>query len=78
MHMTGMLSRTYIQANDQTGALIDEIVQVTHLQPMRRDSLREIKDETGRDSTLQELIHVMPTRWPETVSEVKDILQFPR
>lgn len=37
MHLLDTLDRAYLQANDQTGALIDEIVQFAHLQPILRD-----------------------------------------
>lgn len=40
---------------------MDEIVHFANLQPILKDGLQEIKDETGRDSTLQELIHVILT-----------------
>lgn len=72
MHLADTLSRAYLQANDQTGALMDGNVHFAHLQPILRDCLQEIKDETGRDNKLQDLIHVIFTGWPETVSEVKD------
>ncbi|XP_061170331.1 uncharacterized protein K02A2.6-like [Saccostrea echinata] len=75
MHLADALSRAYLQNSDRTGALLDEIVHFTHLQPTLGDSLQEIRDETRRDRTLQDLIHVILTGWPKTVSEVKDTVR---
>lgn len=49
--------------------------RIVHFALFLRDGLQEIKDETGRDNKLQDLIHVILTRWPETVSEVKDTVR---
>ncbi|XP_062596409.1 uncharacterized protein K02A2.6-like [Saccostrea cucullata] len=75
MHLADTLSRAYLQNSDRTGALLDEIVHFTHIQRTVGDSLQEIRDETRRDNTLQELIHVILTGWPEMVSDVKDTVR---
>ena len=56
-----MLSPAYVRNNEQTGALLDDIVHFAHLQPTLEDCLQEIRSETQQDRALQELINIILT-----------------
>ena len=68
MHLADTLSRAYLRNNDQTGALLDEIVHFEHLEPTLEACLQEIRSETQQDRVLQEMINITLTGWPEKVS----------
>lgn len=75
MHLADALSRAYLRNDDRTGELSEETVHVTQLLPIPEDRLQEKRNETQRDKSLKELSHVIMTEWPDSVSEVKGIVQ---
>jgi hypothetical protein len=75
MHLADALSRAYLRNNDCTGELLDETIHVTELLCIPEDRLQEIRHETLRDKSQKELSHVIMTGWPDSVSEMKSIVQ---
>ena len=61
MRLTDTPNRAYLRNNDQTGALLNEIVHFAHLQPTLNDCFQEIRSETQQDRGLQKLINVILT-----------------